>query len=512
MRTEDPIAGRRRPFTGAEFLASLRDGREVYLDGERVRDVTSHPGMRNAARSVARLYDALHDPASGGEVVCATDTGSGGFTHRYFRVPRCREDLVGAQKAIAAWARLGYGWLGRSPDYKASLTNTLGANPEFYGPYAGNARRWYARAQEAVPFMNHSVVNPPIDRHRPVSELKDVFVRVERETDAGIVVSGAKVVATAAALTHFNFVGQTPLTACDDPEMAVSFIVPIASAGLKLFCRASYELAAARAGSPFDYPLSSRFDENDAILVLDKVLVPWEDVLIYRDPARVKAFFPESGFVPGFLFHGCTRLAVKLDFLGGLLAKALKATGGGEARGNRALLGEVIAMAQAVWSLSNAMAYKPDPWVGDAVLPSREAATAYCVLAPDLYPRVRDIVQKTVGSALVYLPSSVKDLLSPAVDPFLRRYVRGAGTIGHAERIKVLKLLWDAVGTEFAGRHELYERSYAGSWEGLRLMVAGDAERTGRARRMEELVDRCLAEYDEGGWTAQAWSEPRAAA
>ena len=119
------------PFTGKEFLESLRDGREIWIYGQRVDDVTAHPAFRNPARMLARLYDALHDPAQRDVLTCPTDTGSGGVTHRYFRAPASADDLVAARDAIAAWARLTYGWMGRSPDYKAAFLATLGAQRRF---------------------------------------------------------------------------------------------------------------------------------------------------------------------------------------------------------------------------------------------------------------------------------------------------------------------------------------------------------------------------------------------
>ena len=508
MRPEDVIADKRRPFTGAEYLESLRDGRAVYIDGERVDDVTRHPAFRNSVRSIARLYDSLHEPARREALTCPTDTGSGGYTHRYFRVSRSREELVAAQGAIAEWARLTYGWMGRTPDYKAAFSNTLGAFPEYYGPFADNARAWYRRAQETVPFMNHAIVNPPIDRHLPPEAVKDVYACVKRETDAGIYVSGAKVVATSAAMTHYNFMGQTSKTATEDLDMSLMFMVPIDAPGLKLICRTSYERMAERHGSPFDYPLSSRFDENDAIFIMDDVFVPWEDVFIYRDPARVMSFFAGSGFVHGAMFHGCTRYAVKLDFIAGLLAKALRCTGGDEARSNQVLLGEVIAWRHLFWSLANAMAHNPEPWQGDAVLPETRAAIAYRVIAPDSYPRIKDIVQRTVTSALIYLPSSARDLASAEIEPYLRHYVRGSHGIDHKQRIKIMKLLWDAVGTEFAGRHELYERNYSGGWEDIRAQALTGAQRSGTLEAMEALVDACLADYDENGWISETWRDP----
>src|SRR5215472_2557068 len=167
-----------RPMTGAEYLESLRDGREIWLYGERVTDVTTHPAFRNAARMIARLYDALHDSELKEVLTTATDTGSGGYTHRYFRAPMSWEEQLAARDAIAAWARLTYGWLGRSPDYKAAFLGTLGANSEFYKPFEANARAWYKRAQEQVLFLNHAIIHPPVDRDRGIHERAEVTVHV----------------------------------------------------------------------------------------------------------------------------------------------------------------------------------------------------------------------------------------------------------------------------------------------------------------------------------------------
>jgi 4-hydroxyphenylacetate 3-monooxygenase len=507
MTPENAIAEKGRPFTGAEYLASLRDGREIYIYGERVEDVTTHPAFRNAARSIARLYDALHDPKNKDALTWSTDTGSGGFTHKFFRTARSREELIEQRDAIAHWARMSYGWMGRSPDYKASLMNTLGANHSFYGKFSGNAQAWYRRAQEHVLFMNHAIVNPPVDRAKAPEQVKDIFITIQKETDAGIYVSGAKVVATASAITHYNFLGQNAAVPVHDTDLAVMFIVPMNAHGVKLFCRASYELMASVAGSPFDYPLSSRFDENDAIFVFDNAFIPWENVLLHRDLEKLQNFFPQSGFVPGYQFQGCTRLAVKLDFLAGLMAKALRATGAGEFRGNQAMLGEVIAWRNLFWGLTDAMAANPTPWVGGAVLPNAQSGSSYRVFAGDAYGRVKEIIEKVIASALIYLPSSVKDLKNPAIDKYLAKYLRGSHGIGHKERIKIMKLLWDAIGTEFGGRHELYEINYAGNHEDIRIQALWNARSSGSLDGMMALAERCLDEYDEDGWRHAAWRD-----
>jgi 4-hydroxyphenylacetate 3-monooxygenase len=504
---ESLVAGKKRPFTGAEYLQSLRDGREVYIYGERVKDVTKHPALRNAAVSVAKLYDALHAADTKESLTTTTDTVSGGYTHRFFKAARSREEMVKQRDAIAQWARITYGWMGRSPDYKAAFLNTLGANAEFYGKFAGNARLWHKRAQEAVLYVNHALVNPPIDRSKPVEQVKDVYISIQKETDAGIYVSGAKVVATNSALTHYNFLGQNMGQDINDPSMVVMFMAPMDTPGIKLICRPSYELAAAATGSPWDYPLTSRFDENDAIFIANNAFIPWENVFIHRDVERMKQFYPRSGFVNGFTMQACTRLSVKLDFIAGLLMKAARATGVEAFRGVQTQIGEVIGWRNLFWALSDAMACNPDPWVDGALLPNLRASTAYRLFATEAYPAVRSIIEKVIASGLIYLPSHSRDFKNPDIDKYLARYVRGSSGIDYKERIKLMKLLWDAVGSEFGARHELYEMNYAGSHELVRLFPLQVAQMSGSLKDMEALVERCMADYDEDGWKDAAYRD-----
>src|SRR6266852_9453187 len=241
---------RSRPLTGAEYLESLRDGREIWIYCERVKDVTTHPAFRNTVRMIARLYDALHDPARHAILTTETDTGSGGFTHRFFKGSHDAEELVAARDAIAEWARVSYGWIGRSPDYKAAFMATLGANSGFYEPYEQNARRWYKKVQEEVAFVNHAIVNPPVDRDKPLDEVKDVYMHVVKESDAGLTVSGAKGVATTSSLTHFNFIANNGALPIKTKEFAFVCMVPTDAPGVTLLCRPSYEMTAATMGTP----------------------------------------------------------------------------------------------------------------------------------------------------------------------------------------------------------------------------------------------------------------------
>ena len=505
MRYDDLRADKQRPFTGEEYLASLRDGREVYIYGDRVEDVTSHPAFRNSAASVARIYDALHDPATKDKLCWPTDTGSGGYTHKFFTIARNADDLRQQRDAIADWARLSYGWMGRTPDYKAAFGQALGANPEFYGEFADNARTWYRRIQESVLYLNHAIVNPPIDRDKPSDQVSDVFIRIVSENDRGIVVSGAKVVATNSALTHYNFIGfGSAQVMGDNTDFAVMFMTPMNAKGVKLICRPSYELQAGLAGGPFEYPLSSRFDENDAILILDNVFVPWEDVLVHRDYERCRSFASTGGFGRIYPMQGCTRLAVKLDFISGLLVKSLECTGSLEFRGVAAQVGEVIAWRNLFWSLTDAMFGAPErqaKWSTPALLPSNQALQIYRVMAPTAFSIIKKIIEHTVASGLIYLPSGSRDLKDPVLNQYLSVYCRGSGGMDHIQRIKILKLMWDAIGSEFGGRHELYELNYAGNQDDIRLQTLGYARSSGKLAEMIGLVDQCLSDYDQDGWT-----------
>ncbi|WP_409300200.1 4-hydroxyphenylacetate 3-hydroxylase family protein [Peribacillus sp. SCS-155] len=507
MKVEQ-IVRTKRPLTGQEYLESLRDGREVWIHGEKVEDVTTHPAFRNSARSIARLYDALHDEKTKDILTVQTDTGNGGYTQKYFQTDKTTEDLLKSRDAIAQWAKLSYGQMGRSPDYKAAFLATLGADPDYYAPYQDNARRWYKEAQENNWFFNHAIINPPVDRHKPLEAVSDIFIKAVGETKEGVIVSGAKMVATGSALTNYNFVahyGAAPIT---KEEFALCFIASMDTPGVKLVSRASYEMNAAVMGSPFDYPLSSRFDENDAVLIFDEALIPWGNILIYKDVHKINNFFAESGFLNRFTFHGVTRLAVKLDFVSGLLIKAVKVNGTDQFRGVQANVGEVLAWRNMFWALSDAMALNPNQGTNGTVLPNLNYGLAYRVFMSEGWPKVKEIIENVVAGSLIVQPSSSRDFKNPELRPLLDKLYRGSNGVESVEKIKLIKLLWDVVGTEYGGRHELYERNYSGNHENIRLENLIVANQNGQASEFEKFVDECMSDYDLNGWTNDTWINP----
>ena len=493
---------RAEPLTGAEYLASLRDGRRVYIDGERVADVTAHPAFRNSARSIARLYDALHEPGTR-DLLTGTDR-QGIRTHRFFMPSYTADDLLAAREAIAAWARMSYGYMGRTPDYKAAFMASLGADPDWYTPFADGARAWYRRYAERALFLNHVLINPPIDRNKAVHEVEDVYVHVVGERDAGIVVSGAKMLATGSALTHATFVAQNSAVQLEEgraEDYALAFIAPMDTPGKTLICRSSYE---ASARSPWDNPLSSRFDENDAVVVFDDAFIPWENVLVYRDVRRATGFYAQSGFMPRYTLQSGTRLGVKLDFLCGLFARALEANGTGEFRGVQAAFGELVGWRNLIWAITAALCHEPMSGPGGSVVPKLEYATLVRLFGTMAVPAARRIFAEFLGGSPLVVPSSNRDLRNEELRPLIDRFYRGSTGDAH-DRIKLFKLIWDAVGTEFGSRHEWYEINYGGNQEQMRLDMAMFAGVRGLRDQFDDLVERCLSEYDVDGWTGGTW-------
>jgi 4-hydroxyphenylacetate 3-monooxygenase len=491
---------------GRSYVETLRDDRAVYIYGERVSDVTTHAAFRNSCRSVARLYDSLHDPEQR-EVLTAPDS-FGQCTHKFFKPSSTAQELMGARQAIAAWARLSYGFMGRTPDYKASFMASMAANPEFYAPFDKNAIAWYRKYSSQCLFLNHVLVNPPVDRNRPVHEVEDVFVHVVKERDDGIVVAGAKMLATGSALTHATFVAQNSSVTLDKDkakDFAVVFIAPMDSPGAKLICRPSYEMSA---HSPFDYPLSSRFDENDAVMIFDNVFVPWENVLLYRDPERVNAFYPESRFVNRFTLQAGTRLTVKLEMMAGLFAKAIATNGTDAFRGVQAAFGEILAWRHVIHAMTTAMCLDPEPAPGGTMVPKGEFASTLKMFASECWPAVRHIFEKQLAGSLLVAPSSAEDLKNHEIRPLIEKYYRGSSSDAQ-QRVKLFKLIWDAIGTEFGARHELYEINYSGNHEQVRMDVVKFSERNKLVSRFVEMAETCMADYDLDGWRDGTWQSAR---
>src|SRR5579862_7157024 len=319
--------------TGADHLAALNDGREVYIDGERVADVTTHPAFRNATRAAAALYDH-HARPENLEAMTFAAPAAGGYAriNRCWQLPRSHAELVQRRRAMSEWATLSCGFLGRAPDHVASsLVGQLIGIDVFRRHGAERAKAlagYFDEASRNDHYLSYVIINPQANRNKAWGEqAEDLVARIVDEDAGGITVRGAKMLGTAAIMANELLVANLQPLRPGEEDLAVSFAVPIAAKGVKLLSRKSYE---AHAVSARDNPISSRFDENDALVWFEDVKVPWERVFVHRDTDMCRAQFHDTLGHTFQNYQAQIRLAVKIRLLAGI-ARRIAATIGTDA-------------------------------------------------------------------------------------------------------------------------------------------------------------------------------------
>lgn len=481
--------------TGKDYLAALDDGRRVYLDGAPVPDVAHHPAFAPIARTVAELFDLAAAPDAG---FVHTDPDTGRPANRLFTTPRSREDLAAFRASATAWARHTHGWVGRSPDHVGAFLAAFAAHPEAFGSsdpdddrdYAAHVVAYRRRVAEESLYLSYAIIPPQVSRATTAHAWEGEFIQVGAVAEGadGIVVRGAQMLATGGPVADEILVSCIKPLGPEDADFALSFAVPVGAEGLKLYCRRPYAPAAT---SAYDYPLSSRFDETDALLVFDDVFIPWERVFVYRDVAGLRRQFFDTGAHLLGNWQAQLRFTVKLQFLAGLARKVAAVNGVDRFPGVVEKLGELASLASLVESAVLAAEYAAAPDAQGLWRPSARAVYGAMGLQAELYPRVLAIVRDLVGGGVLQVPSGVADLTSEETRPDIDRYVASPGAPAE-ERVKLFKLAWDAIGSEFAGRHHQYELFYAGA----PFVVKGYAFRNYGFDEPVARLDDFLAGYD----------------
>src|SRR5918993_3711222 len=266
--------------TGDEYRDSISDGRDVWVNGERVADVTTHSMFKPLVDIRARIYDMAHAPETR-DVMTILDRETGERFPVGLQLPRTREDWTAKRRAVDAVMDHIGGVVTRVGDETIgemwSLFDGQDVLNEIDPTFSQNIRRHVDAAAQHDPFHVSANTDPKGDRSKkPKEQDPDMLLHVVRETDSGIVVKGAKF-ETAAAYANQAFVKPT-IANWGDSELsdyAVGFICDLGSPGLRFICR----WGCAGRHSPEDYPLQSRVDEVDALVIFDDVEVPWENVL-----------------------------------------------------------------------------------------------------------------------------------------------------------------------------------------------------------------------------------------
>ena len=478
--------------TGADHLTSLRDGRAIYIDGTRVGDVTTHPAFRNAVHSAAALYDYQARPENIERMTFARDGGaSDGYAriNRCWQLPTSYEELVARRRALSKWAELSCGFLGRAPDHVASslLGQVIGIDVfRRHGEKRAAALLdYFDEVSRNDLYLSYVIINPQADRNKAWGEQnEDLVARMVDEDGAGITVRGAKMLGTAVIMANEILVANLQPLRPGEEDLAISFAVPVATPGLKILSRKSFEAAAT---SRADNPLSSRFDENDALVWFEDVKVPWERVFVYRDTDMCRAQFHDTLGHTFQNYQAQIRLVAKTKFLVGVAHRLAETIGTAAMPPVRESLGWLAAQAAMVEGMVWGMEAKGH-MEGGYFVPDKHLMYAAQVLTQDLYPKLIDTVRGLAGGALIMLPSSERDWHNPELAAIIAKTQRSPVS-GPRERVDFLKLAWDALGSEFAGRHTQYEMFYAGA----PFVTCGHAYRTYDWDAASALVQQMLS-------------------
>jgi len=448
--------------TGEQVLAGLRDGREIYIDGERIADVTRDPRLAGGARTLAELYDLQHQPEHRDTLTYA----SPGTSERFglsFMEPRSQADLVRRRKMIKLWHDHTLGMFGRAPDFMNVLISAFASGADAFGPdYAKNIRAYYALMRDRDLVATHSLTNPQVDRTRNVAaQAKDLAAKAVRDNDKGIVIRGARMLATLAAYSDELMVMPAPgypLPTGDDARpYAIGFSIPMATPGVRFICRPS--VAHAGSGSPLDYPISTRYDESDCMAVFDDVLVPWERVFIYRDIDIFNNIYRCTGASAAIAHQFVIKDLAKAEFMMALAFALVRTTKVDEFQHIQGLLTELINQTEVIRSCIIASEAEGALSSYDIFLPATGPLQAMRFLFPQMFRRACEAIQIIGAGGLVMVPSFAEIDGPLATD--VSTYYQAAGADAR-ERIKLFRLAYDATMSDFSGRQQLYERYFAG--------------------------------------------------
>src|SRR2546425_5205084 len=448
--------------TGAEYIKGLQEQeREIWLRGERIKDVTTHPGLANGVRAIASLYDMQHDPGLRDDMTYVSPT-SGERVGLSFIVPRTREELERRRVMMLHWARATCGMMGRSPDFMNVTFAAWAAAARYFAQgrpeFGENIRRYSEHIREHDLTLTHALIN--LQRSRNVTGIFNLeagtALEVVRETDAGIVVHGASILATLGRLADEIAVYSPRVARHTETHspFALNFAIPCGTPGLRFLCRESFDLGR----SHFEHPLGSRFEEMDCVVFFDNVLVPWERVFLLGDVDLLNGTATTTNSMTHTAHQGAAKNIAKCEFVLGLALLMTKTLGNAQLPHSEERLGELMLYTELMKACMRAAEAdaRLDEWgvMCPAALPAESTRNLFMTA----YPRIVEILQ-LLGSSSFMLTPNEADFSGPLA-PQIEQYL-ATDTATARERVKLFRLAWDVAGSAFGSRQVLYERFFA---------------------------------------------------
>ncbi|MFB6367786.1 4-hydroxyphenylacetate 3-hydroxylase family protein [Paenibacillus elgii] len=443
---------------GQQYIDSLKDDRNVWLDSEKI-DVTSHTAFNGTLLTIKKLFDMLDDSSSREQVGFKSPT-TGEYVHNAFMVPRNYEDLMARSKAFAFWAESTNGVMSRLSDYARSRLTGWYATREYYRKYdnqfAEKIERYFVEARDRNLFLTAVQREPQINRSASWGEQnEDAVLRIVRKCSEGVIVRGAKMIATAGPYTNDFIVYPVQKIPSSAQECATMLIVPANSEGLHILCREAFFSTSSE-----DHPLSFQYDEMDAVLFFDDVLIPWERVLLYDNPEALWEIRLNEASNSLAYHQTIVRLVVKLEFVAGIAFRIAEAIGVEKYLNVQEQLGELVSQIESIRALVLASEREASLDSYGNFLPNFRYIETARNLGTRYYPRAIEILKQIGAGGYFQMPSSMGDMRG-TLSALTEKYLQGTN-MEAMERVKLFKLAWDLVGSPLGSRHELYERYYAG--------------------------------------------------
>jgi 4-hydroxyphenylacetate 3-monooxygenase len=474
--------------SGKEFLKRLDSTpRELWYGDQKITgQVSLHPAFKGVARSIADLYEMQLRPELSAFMTYESPT-TGDQVGTSFLQPRTREDLDRRRRMMKAWADYSGGMMGRTADYLNSSVMAMAAAKDFFGregkDFAGNIEKYYEYIRENDLILTHTLINPQVNRAAGPSKQADPFVaaRVVEKTSEGVVIRGARMLATLPIADEIMVFPSTVVrSGQDDAPYSIAFAIPVSSRGLKFICRESFS-----SDSRYDHPLASRFDEQDAVVVFDDVRVPWDRVFVLEDPDKANKVSEGTDAIV-FMSHQATvRELAKAEFLAGLVTLIAESIGVDQFPQVQERVAEVLLTVETMRAFLNSSeaGAKLNRW--GLMTPDYVPLNTARNLWPRIAPALAAVVKQTGASGLIANPPEL--VLDSPLRADVERYFQSK-LAGGKERIQLFKLAWDAVGSSFGGRQELYERFFFG--DPLRMASAYYAwyEKEPYRNRVKELL------------------------
>lgn len=483
--------------TGAEYLEALKSHpRELWIGGQRVDDITAHPAFRRVVRSVAHLYDLQHQPELW-EVMTYPSPTTGQRVGRSFMAATTREELAAVRAMMKRWAEASFGMMGRSPDYlNRALTAFAMARSWFEESgrgFGANVWRYYEYVRENDLCLTHTLINPQANRSAGPAGQADPYLaaRIVKETDSGLVIRGARMLATLPAADEIMVFPSTLLkSSTEDAPYAYAFAIPCTTPGLKFICRESFDYGK----SGFDHPLGSRFEEMDAVVIFDDVLVPWERVFLLRDVDRCNRAYAETRAVVHMAHQVVVKNVAKTEFILGLASLIVDAIAIEPYQHVHEKLAEIIIALEAMKAFLRAAEADAelDPW--GHMTPAWPPLDAARNLYPRIYPRLVEILQQLGASGLMAIPQKA-DVEGPLSET-IRRYYQAA-RMEAVDRIKLFRLAWDTALSAFGSRQVLYERFFFGDPVRMAGALVASYDRKACMDRVRAFLERMDEEEEE---------------